>query len=453
MTTTQAGKQAALKRAPGPRYLNPLKHFQMTKQGGLAYPAALFDQYGPIVEIKTWPQSWFLLKSPHAFRHIFIDNAKNYTKGKLFERLKIIGGEGLFFSDGDLWMKNRRIIGPYFKRGNMKYYVDAVVASGAKGVEYIGAKFAGREFDSIELSSRIALYVVGRAFFGMEFDEQRLDKLLQAVKDSSRFGQGLLQTVIPMPWLPTEVNRRGKNALGVMYGTIDQLITEGLQREQGEDLLSLLLQSVKSGEMTRDHLKDEMWTIVNAGHETTSTTMAMMLYHLGKDPEWQAEVLAEIDEVLDGRAPAFEDLTKLQKLDWTTRETLRLYPPAPATARQAMEDDEIEGYHLPKGSLVQTQFYFAQRDPLYWENPEAFNPRHFAAEESSSRPEYAYAPFGAGGRRCLGEHFAYMEALIVVAMILQKYRVETRKDFEVEPYLAVALRLRTGVRISLHQRS
>ena len=300
----------------------------MSKQGGLSYPAALFEQYGPIVEIKTWPQSWFLIKSlPTPFAIFLSTTQKNYTKGKLFERLKTIGGEGLFFSDGDLWMKNRRIIGPYFKRGNMQYYVDAVVASGAKGVEYVDTRFAGSEFNATELTSRIALYVVGRAFFGMQFGEQRLDNLLQAVKDSSRFGQSLLQTVVPMTWLPNEVNRQGKKALGVMYGTIDELITEGLQREQGEDLLTLLLDSVRSGEMTRDHLKDEMWTIVNAGHETTSTTMALMLYHLGKDPEWQSEVLSELDEVLGGRAPSFEDLLTLEKLDWTTKETLRLYPP------------------------------------------------------------------------------------------------------------------------------
>ena len=452
MTAAQK-RLATPNRAPGPRYLNPLKHFQESKRGGLKYPARLFEQYGPIVEIKTFPQSWFLINSPHAFRHIFIDNAKNYTKGKLFERLKIIGGNGLFFSDGDVWKKNRRIIGPYFKRGNMKHYVNAVVASGRKGVEYVDTKYADQEFDASELTHRIALYVVGRAFFGMEVSEQRLDRLLQAVKDSSRFGQSMLQSVVATPWLPTRVNRQGKQSLKVMYGTIDDLITEGLQREKGADLLSLLLESVKSGEMSRDHLKDEMWTIVNAGHETTATTMALMLYHIGKDPAWQAEVLAEIDEVLEGRDPTFADLSKLQKLDWTTKETLRLFPPAPGTARQAVEDDEIESYHVPAGSIVQTQFYFAHRDTRYWDKPEEFNPRRFATEETDNRPEYAYIPFGAGGRRCLGEHFAYMEALIVVAMLLQQYRVDIREDFEVEPYLAVALRLRNGVRVSLHKRS
>ena len=355
MTAAQK-RLATPNRAPGPRYLNPLKHFQESKRGGLKYPARLFEQYGPIVEIKTFPQSWFLINSPHAFRHIFIDNAKNYTKGKLFERLKIIGGNGLFFSDGDVWKKNRRIIGPYFKRGNMKHYVNAVVASGRKGVEYVDTKYADQEFDASELTHRIALYVVGRAFFGMEFSEQRLDRLLQAVKDSSRFGQSMLQSVVATPWLPTRVNRQGKQSLKVMYGTIDDLITEGLQREKGADLLSLLLESVKSGEMSRDHLKDEMWTIVNAGHETTATTMALMLYHIGKDPAWQAEVLAEIDEVLEGRDPTFADLSKLQKLDWTTKETLRLFPPAPGTARQAVEDDEIESYHVPQDLLYKPSF-------------------------------------------------------------------------------------------------
>lgn len=451
MTAAQ-NSSATPNRAPGPHYLNPLRHFQSSRREGLAYPARLLREYGPIVEIKMYPRSWFLINSPQAFRHIFVDNAQNYTKGKLFERLKLIGGNGLFFSDGDFWMHNRRIIGPYFKRGNMKYYVDAVVASGHKGVEWIDNKYADREFDAVALTSRIALYVVGRAFFGMDFSEERLDKLLQAVKDSAYFGQGLLQSVVITPWLPTQRNRRGKQGLKVMYGTIDELIGEAMQREKGGDLLTLLVDSVSNGEMTREHLSDEMWTIVNAGHETTATTMALMLYHIGKSPEWQAELLAEIDEVLQGRDPAFEDLLKLQKLDWTTKETLRLYPPAPGTAREAMEDDVVDGYLIPKGSIVQTQFYFAQRDPRFWEDPETFNPRRFATEATDDRPEYAYVPFGAGGRRCLGEHFAYMEALIVIAKILQKYRVSTRDDFEVEPYMAVALRMRNGARLTLHRR-
>lgn len=448
-----ASNIAMPQRAPGPRYLNPLKFFNESKRGGLQYLEDMFAEYGPIVEIKTYPQSLFLIKSPTAFRHIFVDNARNYTKGKLFERLKTIGGNGLFFSDGDFWLKNRRIIGPYFKRGNLKYYVDAVVASGDKSIEYVETKYLGREFDASEFTSRVALYVVGRAFFGMEFEERRLDDLLQAVKDSARFGQSLLESVIPAPWLPTKVHTRGKQGLKVMYGTIEQLIAEGMARGTGDDLLSLLVESVRTGAMTKEHLRDEMWTIVNAGHETTATTMALMLYHLGLNPEWQAELCADIDTVLEGRDPTFADLPRLEKLDWTTKETLRLYPPAPATARQAVEDDEIDGFHVPKGSIVQTQFYFAQRDPRFWDEPEVFSPRRFASEASGERPEYAYAPFGAGGRRCLGEHFAYMEALIIVAKLLQRYRVETREDFRVEPYRAVALRMRNGVRISLHRRA
>ncbi len=449
---TAARKTAEPARAPGPHYRNPFRYLSESKRGGFQYLADMFEKYGPIVEIRMYPQSLFLIKSPGAFRHIFVDNARNYTKGKLFDRLKTIGGNGLFFSDGDFWLKNRRIIGPYFKRGNLKYYVDAVVASGDQAVRWAESRFEGREFDASELTARVALYVVGKAFFGMEFDERRLDQLLQAVKDSAKFGQSLLESVVPTPWLPTAVNARGKQALKVMYGTIDQLIAEGEARGKGEDLLSLLLDSVSSGAMTRDHLKDEMWTIVNAGHETTATTMALMLYHIGMDQAWQQELCAELDAVLEGRDPTFADLPRLEKMDWTTKETLRLYPPAPATARQAMEDDEVDGYLIPKGSIVQTQFYFAQRDPRFWDDPERFSPRRFSPEASENRPEYAYAPFGAGGRRCLGEHFAYMEALIIVTKLLQKYRVETRADFRVEPYRAVALRLRNGVRISLHRR-
>lgn len=447
-----AQKDAVAERAPGPEYPDRSKYTEEFKLGGLNYVSDKFDEYGPIVEIKMEPQSLFLIRSPSAIRRIFIENAKNYTKGKLFEILKIVGGNGLFFSDGAFWLQNRRIIGPYFKASNMKYYVNAVVASGDKSIEYVETRYSGHEFDAGELAARVALYVVGKAFFGMEFEEPRLDALLKSVQDSAKFGQSLLESEVPDPSLPTEVNINGKAALDVMYGTIDQLISEAAAREKGEDLLSLLLSSVEDGGMTREHLKDEMWTIVNAGHETTATTMALMLYHLGKDQAWQEELFTDIDTILEGRDPTFADLPRLEKMDWTTKETLRLYPPAPSTARQAVDDDVIDGYLIPKGSIVQPQFYFVQRDPRFWDEPERFIPRRFSAEASADRPEYAYSPFGAGGRRCLGEHFAYLEALIIVTKLLQHYRVETRADFEVEPYQALALRMRNGMKITLHKR-
>jgi enediyne biosynthesis protein E7 len=315
----------------------------------------------------------------------------------------------------------------------------------------IAKHYEGREFNIETLMAHTALDVVGRAFFGMEFANDRLTVLTQAVNDASEFSQKLINSVIPMTWLPTEINRRGKRAVAVFYDVFDELIDEGLARPFGEDLLSVLLESVKSGAFDRKQLSEELWTIVNAGHETTATTMAVMLYHFAKDPSWQAEVVADIDEILGDADVTFEKLGRLTKMDWTTKETLRLYPPASGTARQAVAHDELDGFHIPKGSILQASFHWMQRDSSLWSDANDFHAARFA--DAKAEKAGAYLPFGGGPRRCLGEHFAYLEALIIVTKILQQYTVECRDDFVVEPYLRVATRMRNGVHLTLRRRA
>ena len=446
-----AAVELASARAPGPRYRNPLRLLRDLQEGGLDFPAKLFDRYGPVVEVRTYPRSMFWIKSPTALRQVLFTNGDNYTKGNLFDRLRVVGGNGMFFTDGEIWLRSKRIIGPYFRRHNMKNYVDALVAAGNKCNQDISDNYEGRECNIDLLMPLVALDVVGKAFFGMDIPAERITALAQAVTNVGELGMQQMYSLVAAPWMPTELKRRGRRSIKVVYDTIDDLITEGLARPKGDDLLSQLLDNVRSGELSRAQLREELWTIVNAGHETTATTMAVMLYHLGKDQSWQAEVAAQIDEGLQGGDPTFEMLGRLSKLDWTTHETLRLYPSASGTARQAQADDEVDGFFVPKGSIVQASFHWLQRDPQFWEDPDEFRPERFAVANKSTTN--AYMPFGGGARRCLGEHFAYLEALIIVTKILQRFRVEARDDFFVEPYMAVATRMRNGVQVTLRDRS
>jgi cytochrome P450 len=310
----------------------------------------------------------------------------------------------------------------------------------------------GAPFDISPDMAKLTLDVAGRAFFGLNIWD-KTDALVQAVNDTGEMGQNLVDNPFAPPiWVPTRVNRTARKGLQVMYDTIDELIDEGEKRGIGDDLLSKLLEHVNNGDMTRSHLREEMWTLVNAGHETTATTLSAVFHHLGKYPQLKQKVIAEVDAVLGSRPPTFENLVKL---DLTTRlvmETLRLYPPAFGTGREILADDVVNEYRIPKGGILQAGFFYTQMDERHWDQPETFDPDRFLATKSESRHPLAFVPFGAGGRRCVGEHFALIEAVIVTAMTLQRYDIDKEPDFELEPHLAVALRFKTGSRVILNHR-
>jgi len=254
---------------------------------------------------------------------------------------------------------------------------------------------------------------------------------------------------------PTPRNRRFWNKVQAMDSVAYDIIAK--RRQSGEDtgdLLSMLLaaRDEDTGEgMTDKQLRDEVVTFLGAGTETTAVTLTWTWYLLSTHPEVDQKLRAELAEVLGGRTPTLDDIPKLPYTRRIIEEALRLYPPAWANSRTALEDDEIGGYHIPAKSMVALCPYVTQRDPAFWDNPEGFDPDRFLPERSVGRPRYAYVPFSGGPRQCIGNEFALMEAQLVLATIAQHYRLHLVPGYPVEPHPIFTLRPRYGVTMTLHE--
>jgi len=215
-----------------------------------------------------------------------------------------------------------------------------------------------------------------------------------------------------------------------MFGTIDDLIRDARTRGEADHVLAQLIAAVDRGDLSASELRDEMWTLLNAGHETTATTLGFAFWLLSRHPEARERVEAEADS-LSGRAPGWDDFDRLGFTSRVVLETLRLIPPAWSTSREAIRDGVLGGHRVPRKTLVQPLFFLTQRHPEFWDDPDRFDPDRFTPERSAGRPAEAFTPFGLGARRCIGERFALLEATLVLASFCQRLEFQLEPGFEV----------------------
>jgi cytochrome P450 len=261
----------------------------------------------------------------------------------------------------------------------------------------------------------------------------------------SLFGYLMLPFSELLEKLPLPPRRRFERARArldaVIYRIVEERRREG--RDRG-DLLSTLLHAVdEEGDrtgMTDEQLRDELMTIFLAGHETTANALAWTWYLLSQHPDVEARLHGELEEVLKGRAPTAEDFPRLRYAEMVVAESMRLYPPAWAVGRLALEDHEAGGYLIPRGSLVLVSQYVMHRDPRFWPEPERFDPGRFTPEARSARPQFSYFPFGGGPRRCVGEGFAWMEAVLILATLARRWRLRLAPGADVRTEPRITLR-------------
>jgi cytochrome P450 len=263
-------------------------------------------------------------------------------------------------------------------------------------------------------------------------------------------------SMLPIDRLPTPRQRRFRRARAVLQSAVDHIIAE--RRRGGSnrgDLLSMLMNArdEETGEaMTDQQLRVEVTTFLLAGQETTSLALTWTWYLLSQHPAARLRVEAELDRALGDRPPAFEDLPNLSYTRMVIDEAMRLYPPAWGFSRQALDDDELGGYHLPRGWLAFVIPYVLHRLPAYWEEPERFEPERFTPERAAARPKFVYIPFGVGPRQCIGNHFAVLEAHLVVATIAQRFRLHLTPGHRAEPWPLITLRPRYGMPMFIERR-
>jgi enediyne biosynthesis protein E7 len=438
----------------GPRYGSPLRFFRELRADPLAYYRRLVREYGDFGCIDVWPRRQIWTTRPEHYRALLVTHPENYPKGIAFERLKAIGGNGLFFSEGETWRKNRRLISRSFGLAELARLAPHITAGARDFALRMEKRVGERSFDIVPEMARVAMDIACRAFFGDDILDRALP-LSDALWQTSEYADKAMNSLLPAPlWVPTGVNRRTKRALAVMFGTIDDLIRDARARGAGDHVLGRLIAAVDRGELSAGELRDEMWTLLNAGHETTATTLGFAFAFLSRHPEARERVEAEAD-ALGGQCPAWDDVDRLGFTGRVVLETLRLLPPAWSTSREAMRDDVLDGRRIPRRSLVQPLFYLTQRHPEFWEDPDRFDPDRFTPERSLGRPPEAFTPFGLGARRCIGDRFALVEATLVLASFCQRLEFRLEPGFEVVAGLRGfgSIRALSGIPMTVHPRA
>jgi cytochrome P450 len=420
------------------------------------------NRYGDVVRLPMGPFRVFLARHPDHVQRVLLDNQQNYgrqTRG--YRALRETLGNGLVTSDGDFWLRQRRIAQPAFHKQRIARFASVMTEAAEQLVASWEARArSGEPFDVMPDLLRATLAIIGRSMFGQDLSH-RAEQIGEAVELGLARTRELIFTLVPLPAaLPTRKNRRYREA----RETIDRIVFGMIEERRraaaagsgaadgGGDLLSLLMDARDelTGEgMTDVQLRDELITILVAGHETTSMALAWTFCLLSWHPAERRRLEEELAEVLGGRAPTLEDLPRLRFTRMVLEESMRLYPPAWNVARSAAADDTLGPYRIPAGSFVMLSPYVTHRHPAFWENPEGFDPDRFDPERRHERPRFAYFPFGGGPHLCIGNSFAMMEAQIVLATVAQRYRLDLVPGHPIVPLPLVTLRPRHGVKVTL----
>ncbi|MCA1615063.1 MAG: cytochrome P450 [Acidobacteria bacterium] len=428
---------------PGPKGLWPVGQMYAFSRDPLTLLKGLARDYGDVARFKAGPQSVYLLSHPDYVRDLLVTNNARFKKGRALQRAKRLLGEGLLTSEGEFHRRQRRLAQPAFHRQRVAAYGRVMV----EYAERVSARWRdGAEVDISEEMMRLTLAVVGKTLFDAEVESDADEVGASLTEVMNLFGYLMLPFSELLEKLPLPPQRRFLRARArldaVIYRIIEERRREG--RDRG-DLLSTLLDAVdEEGDrtgMTNEQLRDEVMTIFLAGHETTANALTWAWYLLAQNPEAEARLHEELDGVLDGgRAPEPEDVPALRYTEMVVAETMRLYPPAWALGRLALEDHEVGGYLIPRGSLVLVSQYVIQRDPRFWPDPERFDPERWTPEAKAARPQFAYFPFGGGPRRCVGEGFAWTEAVLILATLARRWRARLVPGRAVELQPRITLR-------------
>lgn len=414
----------------------------------LGFLTACARDHGDFVPLRFGATRALFINDPNAIEQV-LGNSGNFVKSFAYRMVRPVVANGLLLSEGDLWMRQRRLAQPAFQKARMgEAYTPVVVECAQQMLDgWSGGEVREVHADMMGLTSQVA----GQAFFGADVSERANDvsrallvtgEVLTARLDS-------LLAILP-DRLPTPANLKVREAVRKLDAVIYPIIERRRRnRDLRDDLLSRLLnaQDEDGSQMTDKQLRDEVMTFFLAGHETTSLLLSWALHLLTRHAGVQVRLRRELSDSLQGRAPTVGELARLVYLDAVLCETLRLYPPVWAMGRQPLADCVIAGHQVAKGTSILFSQWVMHRDARFFENPDAFLPERWTAGLQKRLPRFAYFPFGGGQRICIGANFAMMEAGIILSMLLQRFRFDPVADQQVSVWPGFTLRPRSGVHL------
>ena len=432
---------------PGPRRLPVVGSPWMVGYDPLVSLPRIAQRYGDLAQFKVGRRHVFVVSRPELIEDVWVRQRDKTQKDTVTRELSEVLGNGLLTSHGAHWKRQRKRIAPSFQQRHLAKYADAMTQSTLERLPEPG------EHDAHELAAAITLDIVIRTLFGAEPSGEagEVGALLADLMGAFEIEQRTFWRFVPA-WVPGDHRVRVERARERLDRLIMQLVEQGRQRGDGDDLLCRLLVATDDDgrHMDDQELRDELITLFLAGHETTALAVSFSLWMLAEHPEIQDDVLAELD-ALEGPV-TMKGLRSLPLLDAVLKETLRLYPPAWATGREALEPIELADGTIPTGAMIVASQWVVHRDPRFWVGPSRFRPQRWLNGETTGLPRMAYFPFGGGERVCVGAHFATMEALLVIATLLQARRVRAVSGSAPDLVPAVTLRPRNGVRLRFEAR-
>jgi cytochrome P450 len=442
--------QLTAQKPRGPRNLPVIGNLAAFRAKPIQFLTRVAHDYGDLSYFRLANQDVYLLNHPDLVREILVTNQANFTKSRVLQRARVLLGDGLLTSEGSFHVRQRRLVQPAFHRDRLAAYAQVMSESAVRLRE---RWTDGGTLEVSEEMMRLTLSIVGKTLFSADIESE-----------ASEIGEALTTVLkmfrmLMMPFseyfekLPLPSVRRFEKARARLDQTIYGLIRD--RRKSGEDagdLLSMLLlaqdEEAAGSSMTDVQVRDEALTLFLAGHETTANALTWTWYLLSQNPECETRLHLELDSVLAGRVPEMADLPQLRYTEMVFAESMRLYPPAWAIGRMSKAAFEMGGIEIGAKSICILSPYVIQRDARWFPDPERFDPERWTAEAREARPKFSYFPFGGGARVCIGERFAWMEGVLVLAAVAQKWKLRLDPSQRVEPLPLITLRTKYGMRMT-----
>lgn len=416
--------------APGPVGIPLLgSALDIDRMGILPFFESAHRTHGDLVRFKIGPLSGHLVVGPDLIEQILGPRRDSYGKGRSWDTMRLLTGDGLLTSEGAHWQRQRRLLQPFFTAKAVAAYsqeMTAVADELARGWEAAGAE--GRPVELHAEMMNLALDVLGRTLFGVRFSDQA-QAVGRAVYDGMRFVALRARELLPPPlWIPTPGNRRFLHAKATLTRFILDRICSSDRDGHGVPAMVSALRDARDPDtgqgMTESDLVDELITFVIAGHETSAVALTWALTLLARNSEAEACLHAELDGVLGGRLPTLADIPALPYTRMVIEETLRLYPTAWIFPRTCVQEETLGGYAIPRGSMILVCPYLTHRLPAVWSEPDRFRPERFSPSLARTRPRHAYVPFSAGPHTCIGQHFSMQELILALATLAARFRLK-----------------------------
>ncbi|MGV9980725.1 cytochrome P450 [Micromonospora wenchangensis] len=411
------------RRPEGPKGLPGVGITMDMGRAPLDFSLRLQRDHGGVVRVRLWPRPFIQITEPEAIERVLVGNPGNYRRGRLYEPFHQFMGKGLLTLDDDEWRAHRRVVQPAFTPQKVRESVEETVAAVTDLFDSWDVEAdRQRSFDLVRPAMSLSARIMGKALIGRSLAsrERTFTRAVAAGLESIFKNVSSVEEYVLPRWLPTAYQRRKRWARRFFDQVIASVKAERQATgEFGDDAAGLIMKS----DLPESALPDNLRTMFLAGSETTGLSLAWALYELARHPSVRREVEREVDEVLAGRTPTFDDLAALPVVQSVVDETLRLYPSVWQFPRDAVEPDELAGHEIPATSTVMVSVYATHRNPAYWDAPNSFDPSRFRDPSAKDRPKFAYLPFGGGRRQCIGKPLAVPVLATAVAMVCQRYRL------------------------------